>query len=44
MSGKAAKSSKEIGELNLNWEDFYSLAENCGNAFLPAYQPVMKRV
>ena len=45
QNGDANKISKEIGEINLSWEDLYHLAENCGNAFLPAYKPiVLKRI
>ena len=41
--GKASQASKEIGEPNLNWNDLFCLAENCGNAFLPAYEPIIEK-
>ena len=41
--GKAYELSEKIGELELTWENFYSLAENCGNSFLPAYEPIIKK-
>tara|TARA_B100000900_G_scaffold6453_1_gene5471 strand:- start:831 stop:1859 length:1029 start_codon:yes stop_codon:yes gene_type:complete len=45
QNGNAHKISREIGEINLGWEDLFLLAKNCGNAFLPAYEPiVLKRM
>ena len=41
--GKAYKASNEISEIELSWDDLYSLAENCGNAFLPSYQPIVEK-
>ena len=41
--GDAQKISKDIGEINLGWEDLYLLAKNCGNAFLPAYEPIVRK-
>ena len=32
--GNAYKESCDIGDLNLNWNNLFSLAENCGEAFL----------
>ena len=43
LNGSADIISKGIGEIKLNWEDLYSLAENCGNAFLNAYLPIIER-
>ena len=42
-NGLAYKTSKEIGKKQLSWEDLYLLAENCGNAFLPAYEPIIEK-
>jgi len=42
-NGEANKISQEIGIVNLNWEKLYCLAENCGNAFLPAYEPIVHK-
>jgi len=42
-NGKAYQISQGISELNLGWEDFYQLANNCGNTFLPAYEPIVRR-
>tara|TARA_Y100001978_G_scaffold1764_1_gene1425 strand:+ start:3832 stop:4860 length:1029 start_codon:yes stop_codon:yes gene_type:complete len=42
-NGIANKISQSLGNLNLNWDDFYSLAQNCGDAFLPAYEPIIKK-
>ena len=41
--GKAYEISKSIGALKLSWDSLYSLAENCGNAFLPAYVPIIHK-
>ncbi|MDJ0718428.1 MAG: oxygen-dependent coproporphyrinogen oxidase [Prochloraceae cyanobacterium] len=42
--GIAAKYSKEIGELEpRSWENLFNLAVDCGNAFLPAYVPIVER-
>ena len=40
---KAYKESFDIGELNLNWNNLFSLAENCGGAFLDSYQPIIEK-
>ena len=40
---KAYKESINIGELNLNWNNLFSLAENCGRAFLDSYQPIIEK-
>ena len=42
-NGKAYQESKDIGKIELNWDDLFSLAENCGSAFLPAYQPIIEK-
>ncbi len=41
--GNAYKESIHIGELNLNWNNFFSLAKNCGEAFLSSYQPIIEK-
>jgi coproporphyrinogen III oxidase len=43
QKGKAFQKSTEIGELNLNWDDLFALALNCGQAFLPAYLPIVEK-
>ncbi len=40
---KAYKESINIGELNLNWNNLFSLAENCGGAFINSYQPIIEK-
>ena len=40
---KAYKESINIGELKLNWNNLFSLAENCGGAFLDSYQPIIEK-
>ena len=40
---KAYKESINIGELNLNWNNLFSLAENCGEAFINSYQPIIEK-
>ena len=39
----ASNISNEIGEVTLSWENLYSLAENCGNAFLQSYVPIVEK-
>ncbi len=41
--GKAYKESSNIGEINLSWNNLFSLAENCGEAFLSSYKPIVER-
>ncbi len=41
--GEAHRISKEIGKVELNWENLFSLAQNCGGAFLKAYKPIVER-
>ena len=41
--GKAYEISQSIGALQLTWDSLFSLAENCGNAFLPAYEPIINK-
>ncbi len=41
--GNAEKISKEIGEKKLSWEELFSLAKACGKAFLPSYEPIVKK-
>ena len=42
-NGKASKASQNIGDSNLTWNDLFSLAENCGDAFLPSYLPIIEK-
>ena len=39
----ASRISSEIGAVKLSWENLYKLAENCGNAFLNAYKPIIDK-
>ncbi len=41
--GNAYKESNNIGDLNLNWNHLFSLAENCGEAFINSYQPIIEK-
>ncbi len=41
--GKAAEISKLLGKCEKQWEQLYQLAEECGNAFLPGYIPIVER-
>ena len=43
MNGPAAEKSKEIGNCKLSWEELFSLAKSCGESFLPAYEPIIKK-
>ncbi len=42
-NGKAALKSKEIGAKKLSWEELFSLAKSCGQAFLPSYAPIIEK-
>lgn len=40
----AAKHSQEVGPVaGRTWEDLFSFVQSCGNAFLPAYVPIVER-
>ena len=41
--GSASKKSKEIGQCSLQWEQLFSLAKSCGQAFLPSYLPIIEK-
>ena len=43
INGLANEISNKIGEIQFSWDDLYSLAKNCGDAFLPAYEPIVKK-
>ncbi|MBK16440.1 MAG: oxygen-dependent coproporphyrinogen oxidase [Prochlorococcus sp. SP3034] len=43
INGVASNISDKIGAIELSWENLYALAENCGNAFLPAYSPIIEK-
>ncbi len=41
---KAANHSQEVGAIKgRNWENLFSFVQGCGNAFLPAYVPIVER-
>jgi coproporphyrinogen III oxidase len=40
----AAKRSQEVGTVKgRTWEDLFAFVQSCGNGFLPAYTPIVKR-
>tara|TARA_B100000927_G_scaffold25602_1_gene19177 strand:+ start:50 stop:1078 length:1029 start_codon:yes stop_codon:yes gene_type:complete len=39
----ASHKSSDMGAVELSWLDLYNLADNCGNAFLTAYQPIIEK-
>jgi len=41
--GRAFEESSNIGEIKLSWNNLFSLAENCGEAFLNSYQPIIEK-
>ncbi len=43
IEGKAAEISRKIGTQNTNWETLFNLAKSCGDAFLPAYVPIIEK-
>ena len=40
-NNEAYKISQRIGNHELTWDQLYELAKNCGNAFLPSYEPII---
>jgi coproporphyrinogen III oxidase len=43
-TGAAADYSKQLGSIgSRSWEEVFALAQECGNAFLPAYVPIVER-
>lgn len=41
---KAALYSKDVGPVqSRTWEDLFAFVQDCGNAFLPAYEPIVQR-
>ena len=42
-NGIAFQVSEDVGDIKLNWDNLFCLAENCGNAFLPAYLPIVEK-
>ncbi len=41
---KAANHSKEVGAIKgRNWENLFAFVQGCGDAFLPAYVPIVER-
>lgn len=41
--GKAAEIAKSIGKHPRSWENYYSLAQACGMAFIPSYAPIIDK-
>ncbi len=41
--GPAAHAATAIGSVPLGWEQLHDLARACGQAFLPAYSPIVER-
>lgn len=39
-NGAAAAYSRQVGKVSASWEDLYSFAQSCGDAFLEAYLPI----
>ena len=43
--GPAGEYSKQLGEVTpRNWEQLFAFIQDCGNAFLPAYVPIVERL
>ncbi|WP_413199405.1 oxygen-dependent coproporphyrinogen oxidase [Nostoc piscinale] len=39
----AAIYSQKVGNVDRNWEDIFAFVKSCGEAFLPAYLPIVER-
>nr|WP_320668389.1 oxygen-dependent coproporphyrinogen oxidase [Prochlorococcus sp. MIT 1307] len=42
-NGPAGKISNELGACPQTWDQLYALAKSCGEAFLPAYTPIIEK-
>jgi len=42
LNGPAANIAKNLGEQKMRWEELFSLAKACGQAFLPSYIPIIE--
>ncbi len=42
-TGEAAKTSNQLGTHPKSWNELYKLAKSCGQAFLPAYVPIVEK-
>jgi coproporphyrinogen III oxidase len=42
-AGAAAQHSHTIGAVPRRWEDIFAFAQECGDAFLPSYVPIIER-
>ncbi|MDX2099011.1 MAG: oxygen-dependent coproporphyrinogen oxidase [Leptolyngbyaceae cyanobacterium bins.59] len=43
-AGPAAQHSEAVGPIgNRTWEDLFAFVQSCGDAFLPAYAPIVER-
>ncbi len=43
QSGQAAAISKQLGLRPKSWEQLFQLGKTCGQAFLPAYEPIVSK-
>ncbi|MEM9907635.1 MAG: oxygen-dependent coproporphyrinogen oxidase [Cyanobacteria bacterium P01_D01_bin.44] len=43
LKGAAAQYSQRVGPVSKNWDDLFDFVQSCGNAFLPAYLPIVER-
>ncbi|MDY6937113.1 MAG: oxygen-dependent coproporphyrinogen oxidase [Cyanobacteriota bacterium] len=44
LDGPAANYSRELGApTTRNWEDLFAFVQECGRAFIPAYEPIAQR-
>ncbi|MGB0562195.1 MAG: oxygen-dependent coproporphyrinogen oxidase [Spirulinaceae cyanobacterium] len=41
--GAADNYSRQVGEVSRSWDELYAFTKSCGEAFLPAYQPIVER-
>tara|TARA_Y100001968_G_scaffold56167_1_gene47379 strand:- start:3622 stop:4668 length:1047 start_codon:yes stop_codon:yes gene_type:complete len=42
-NGTASLISNQVGNCRFSWEELFSLAKACGEAFLPAYSPIIEK-
>ncbi|MFE4105396.1 oxygen-dependent coproporphyrinogen oxidase [Almyronema epifaneia] len=43
LGGVAGRYSQRVGPVARSWEELFAFVQSCGNAFLPAYVPIVER-
>lgn len=43
VEGLAHQYSEKVGKISRTWDDLFAFVQSCGDAFLPAYLPIIKK-